>query len=194
MVKNLVFKNIEQRNNYIVFQRQEGVAAIDIAEELGISKRTVERVYTTYKKTRRTGRKRRSGRPTALTKSMKNKIISLLRKDPHLTCKQISERLNENVSDETIRLYLKSKNYSFKKSSKIPNLTEDHKTQRLDFAQNYQDYDFGTTFFTDECTFNLNESVKGWSKKGTRISKKTFTYVHPRSKYGELFLAKEIVI
>jgi len=186
MVKTLVFDTIEQRNNFIVSQRQDGVPASDIAEELRISRRTVERVYTTYKTTRRTKRKRGSGRPKALTKSMKNKIISLLKRDPYLTCGDIAERFDNEVSDETIRQYLKSKQYSYKKPSRVPYLTQDHITLRVDFAENYQDYDFQTTFFTDECTFDLNGSVKGWSRKGKRIPKNNYVYAPKVQVWGAI--------
>ena len=62
MVKSLTFSSIEDRNLYIINQRQAKTSAADISTRLKITKRTVERVYSTYLSTPRVGRTKGSGR------------------------------------------------------------------------------------------------------------------------------------
>ena len=186
MVKRIYFKNISERNSYIVNQRQKGFSACDLADELGITERTVRRVYATYRTTKRVGRKVGSGRKKVLTASMKLKIHRMLDGNPSLTCQQLASRLNNEVSDETIRLYLKRQNYSWKKRSKIPNLSEKYKKRRVNFAKSHMDIEYENIFFTDECTFDLNGTTKVWGKKAKRISKTTSTYAPKVQVWGSI--------
>lgn len=176
MVKDLEFETLRQRNSYIINQRQKGVLAQEIADELELSKRTIERVYSAYLDRRQVGRKKGSGRPKLLTTSLKIKIVRMINKNPQLTCKDISDRLNNVVCSEAIRLYLKSIDYANKLPSYIPNLSADDKENRVLFAEENMEIETERIFFTDECKFTLNGSTKVWGKKGKRINKTITSY------------------
>ena len=124
------FANTTNRNSYIINQRQKGVTNQELADELGITIRTVSRIYSTYQKTRQVGRKPGSGRTKVLTAHLKLKILRIVEANPGFSCRQIADRLDNEVSDETVRLYLKSQDFSYKKRSKIPNLSEKDKELR----------------------------------------------------------------
>lgn len=176
MVKNIDFRAKSERNSYIINQRQKNVPVKELADELGITERTIRRICATYRSTRRVGRKVGSGRKKVLNSTLKLKIHRMLASNPSLTCKELASRLGNVVSDETIRLYLKSQSFSWKHRSRIPNLSEEDKQRRVDFAESNMEIEFDSIFFTDECTFDLNGATKVWGKKGKRIPKGTSTY------------------
>lgn len=186
MVKNIKFRTISERNSYIVNQRQKNVPVRELADELGITERTIRRICATYRSTRRVGRKVGSGRRKALNSSMKLKIHRMLTNNPSLTCKELALRLGNVVSDETIRLYLKGQDFSWKQRSRVPNISEEDKQRRLDFAESNMEIEFDSIFFTDECTFDLNGTTKVWGKKGKRILKGTSTYAPKVQVWGAI--------
>ena len=115
MGKNITFSTIKDRNTYIIDQRRKGRSAQSLAVTLQLTPRTINRVVQTYKKTKRLGRKIGSKGSKRLTSPLKLRIDRLLKKDPYITAVAISNRLNNVVSAETIRLYLKSEGYVWKK-------------------------------------------------------------------------------
>lgn len=165
------FTSIEQRNTFIVNQRQKGISAAAIAEELEIDKRTVERVYSRYLTEGRVDRRPGSGRRQTLSPQMKRKIHRYIRGNSYLTCQDIADRLDNIVGAETIRLYLRDQGFASKKPSGIPNLSREDKEIRLEFAEDHIDMEFDTTFFTDECMFTLNGCTKVWGKISQRVNK-----------------------
>ena len=109
MVTSINFASTEDRNLYIVQQRQAKVSVADISKILKISKRSIERVYSTY---RRIKRRKGSGRKKALTRGMKRSILNKVNKTPSTTCKSIANSLDNAVSDETVCRYLHEQNIS----------------------------------------------------------------------------------
>lgn len=175
-IVDIEFVSLQQRDQYIVNQRQKGVPASELAEELALSKRQVERVYSKYTNEHIIGRREGSGRRKILSNHLKQKIQGLVRKNPYITCQDISTRLNNVVGAETIRLYLRDQGFVHKWPSSIPNLSREDMENRLEFAESYMDLEFNDTFFTDECMFTLNGCSKVWGQKGKRINKPKDVY------------------
>ena len=174
--ENITFSTIKDRNTYIIEQRKKGRSAQSLAVTLQLTPRTINRVVQTYKKTKRLGRKIGSKGSKRLTSPLKLRIDRLLKKDPYITAVAISNRLNNVVSAETIRLYLKSKGYVWKKPSKIPKLSEKDKFKRERFARSHISFPFETTFFTDEATFVLGANTYAWIQKGESLPHETHSH------------------
>lgn len=176
MVKQLEFSTVRERNCFIINQRQKGIPALEIANDLKVSKRTVERVYSTYLNEGVIGRRTGSGRTPTLTPQLKQRIGALIQWNPQFTCQDLADRINNEVTAETIRLFLKDKEFNNKWPSKIPNLSRKDKTDRVVFAEENMEEEFDTTFFTDECMFTLNGHTKVWGKRGCRVHVQQSTY------------------
>jgi len=92
----------------------------------------------------RVGRKIGSGR--TLNAALKLKILRIVENNPSLSCRQIAARLGNVVFDETIRLYLKNQDFLWKKRSRIPNLSEKDKRERVKFAESHMEIELSLYF------------------------------------------------
>lgn len=176
MGKKFGFKNTQERDNFIISQKKEGRSTAEIAKKTKLSERQVQRIYSAYLSKGKLGRKRGSGRKTALSALDKKRIRNKLRSNPYKSLKTIKAELNLKASEKTISRYLVSINWSYKKATKIPKLTQDHKVKRVTWAENHIDLDWSQVIFSDECTFVLNQPRYGWSQKGSRIQQESLCY------------------
>ena len=166
MVKSKSFKTLTSRNKYIMEQKKAGKTSIEIGDEVGLSPSQVNRIIMAYKQNGRLQRKRGSGRQPVLTKAQKLKLCRLVEKYPEMSAATLAAECKINCSPQTIRNYLKSIGYSYKKTESQPYLTVQDYKERLFFAQSYRDYDFTTTIFVDESIFQVGQSYYCWSKIG----------------------------
>ena len=169
MIKKYNFSSQEDRNLAIVQAKKRGQDIASLAYDFNLSTRHVYRIIQRYEKNGNLKGKAKSGRPSVLTRALKAKIIWLVRHHPNYTAVHIAKELNNVVSHDTITRYLKTLNFSWKKASKIPMLSEEDREARINFAKIKRSYDFSNTIFTDETTFFLDYSLNVWGKKGERI-------------------------
>jgi len=128
-----------------------------------LSMKTVERLQK-----RRSQRKKGSGRKPILRRSQKISIRNLILHNPFYTAEDIIERLDPDLSSDTVRSYLKELGLSYKNSSHKDPLSEFEKNERLKWCRNWQDSDkFDEVIFTDEAGIWLNDNKgKGWFPSG----------------------------
>lgn len=117
-------------------------------------------VYNYLKNVGNSNNKRKnSGRSPKLSSRDKRLIYKEASKSVY-SVKQIRDRLNLDVSSETVRLVLhESKRFTYCKPMQAPWLTEQHKTKRLEWAQEFvrfTDNQWKETIFSDEKKFNLD--------------------------------------
>lgn len=129
--------------------------------------RSIRRTINTYNRRKKTDRKRGSGRKKGISKDSKIKMRIMLKKNPFKTCQEIVNELDLDCSRRTVNNYLNQSHFSYRTPDIKPELTEDQKVERVDFAKVYQSQDFSRMIFTDECGITTSvEKQKGWFPKG----------------------------
>jgi len=108
MVKNHGLSQLEARNKYIVERWQDGASKAEIGNEVNLSSKQVGRVIRAFQENGRLKRKIGSGRPKALSRGLKRKIIQTLKKNPYHTYSTLRAELKIPATARTIRNYLHS--------------------------------------------------------------------------------------
>jgi len=96
----------------------EGATKVEIGDEVNLSSKQVGRVIRIFQENGRLRRKICSGRPKALSKSLKRKITQTLRKNPYHTCSTLRAELKILAAARTIRSYLHNIGWAYKKTPK----------------------------------------------------------------------------
>lgn len=170
------FETIQERNEYIVSQKDKGLTNHQISVNVGLTIRRVQGIYKTAKEQGLYRRKKGSGRPTILKPNDKQRITKLIKKDPYQSCVSIQRTLNLDVSHDTIYRYIRKTGLTHKKATRIPKLSKQDNFSRLSWASKFEHRDWNKIVFSDETAFSLNQSCYGWSKKGSRITQKNQCY------------------
>jgi len=166
-MKNILrFKNIGQRNSYIMGQLNAKKTIGEVSNKVGLSKRQVKRIKKNHRANGRLVRKKGSGRPQVLNKAQKLKLIQLVKWNFGKPLSYLIRENNLGCSTQTARNYLRYIGFSYKKTQKKPHLSKINIRDRLFLAQTYDGYPFDTTIFVDECVFEVGESFYGWSPVG----------------------------
>ena len=176
MGKKIGFRNIEERNRFIIRKQEEGVPDDEIAVLVNLTVRQIRNIQKAVKCSKRFERKPGSGRKKVISKGQMITIKNDLRHNPFKSLKEIKVERNINASTKTIARSLKRSKWSRKKASKIPKLDDEHKDLRLEWAKNHEDYDWSNVVFSDECSFFLGERIYGWAPKDERITVESLTY------------------
>ena len=162
-----------------------------ISKDVGVSEKTVKRL-------RRRGPKRKkgSGKRQILDRSDKLSIRNLIKANPFLTPPDIVNRLDLECHPETVRRYLISAGYRYKKIQNKEPLTNEQKILRLQWCAEWGNFDgFDEVIFTDETGYWLNDTKgKGWVPKGTVVAP---TEIRSREKvniYGAISMAGKVTI
>lgn len=169
MVKQRKFSNLADRNLAIVkmFQKEKDKGLV--ADTFSLTIRQVNRILRRFRINGILGRKAGSGRPTKLTRGLKVKILRLSLHHPEYSTKVIAQKLRNQVSHDTVNRYLKATGFTYRKASRVPQLSSDDMEFRYDFANDYRNHDFRNTVFADESTFYLDQSYYVWGPRGERI-------------------------
>lgn len=166
MKNSLRFKNIRERNAYIIGQLNAKKTIGEVSNKVGISKRQVKRIRKSHRINGRLGRKKGSGRPHVLNKTQKLKLLQLVKWNFGKPLSSIIRENNLGCTTQTARNYLRSIGFSYQKTQKKPHLNKENITDRLFLAQSCQGYPFDTTIFVDECVFEVGEPFYGWGPVG----------------------------
>ncbi len=157
----------EKIREAILSDYRSGIDIHDIAMQYNKSDFSVKRTIENFSKRRSFKRRKGAGRHKMLHVADRLSVRNCVQAKPWLTCGEIKRHLTLKASAETIRRYLKDLNYSYKSPKKKPMLSEEDKTERLEWAKNHTNYPFAKVVFVDETSIWLNSSSKRmWIKKG----------------------------
>jgi transposase len=146
---------------------------MDIASELGITDRTVRKYLSMYRKGIDVDEVKDIGRPTLMTDTIRQKIGEKLVQDVFSSSKDIANAINANettkVGDRSVRNFLRTLNFKNSLPRAVPMITDAAKAARVDWARSHRQYDWSTTFFSDETTIQLFSNVtRAWHKNQNR--------------------------
>jgi transposase len=153
-----------------------------IATTLGVSKSTVSRYMAKWRARVPVEEVGRTGRPKKVTENVRKQIRSLISANEHISSKGISTALatgsprrgSIEVAPRTIRSSLKEMNYKNSTPSKIPNITESHRLQRIEWCKKHLKFDWKKVIFSDETMIELDRcKIRQWHPRGKRPTKRT---------------------
>ena len=153
-----------------------------IAKYIKCSKPTVIYRVKKYQENKDLTEEKRSGRPRCTAEKEDERIVKIAKRNHDVTSIEIQRELEKRgveISDRTIRRRLNDAGGKFVKETQKPLLSERHRSNRLKWAKNHQNYNWDNVVFTDESTFQLYRSNrKVWQFIGRR---KVFrTVKHPQ--------------
>ena len=164
------------RNRYVSKQKARGFTNAQIATDLGLSKRQIQRIVKTAREEHRYGRKKGSGRKEALSGIEKMRISNKISKNPYYSTPNLKRSLDINASKNTIYRCIRRIGRTHKRGVKVLALTETHKENRLRWANLQKRRSWKRVVFTDECTFFLNQLQYGWAPRGQSIPQRSMGY------------------
>ena len=157
-----------------------GKSVAEIAEQMGCSRKTVQRWIERHDETGDIKRKQGSGRPRKVTQQLSRHIVDHIRRDPITTSRNIISKicclffslfkinlsfpqrladLNLNISRYTLSRTLKKHGLHARVASKKFFLTPQHARERFQFAADYGEYDqewWSNVIFCDEKSFRYD--------------------------------------
>jgi len=140
----------------IVSQRKAGLTYPEISKELGIALTTVKKTVKKHSAGDSTGHsKPRSGRPKKHDDRVHRRIIRFCRTAPDATYAEVIERLQLDVSKDTVRRILKEQGITNWRKKKRPALTKENARERLLFCRKYKAWsadDWKKVIWSDECS------------------------------------------
>lgn len=112
-------------------------------------------------------RKTGTGKTQKMSEELVQLCIQWLEQDKYLSCPKMKIRLqNEKqftISSSQLSRRLKQAGLKFRSMSNEPALTPFHKTQRVNWCEQYLDHDWSRTIFSDESYFQLERNtLKVW--------------------------------
>lgn len=154
---------------------------VDIADDLRISRKHLYNLEEKYDEDQSMVDKPRDGRYPKVDDRTERIVLREIRNNPHITSTQISADYNQGmeveyqISDDTVQnIAHKAGYFSYKPLFKPP-LGEDEMTDRLEFAQLYQDrtmHFWRNCIFMDEVYIRLHPKdsrQRVWRQKGQRL-------------------------
>src|SRR5437016_5247256 len=140
----------------------------EIQKRTGISSSTV---YDNINKLKQSGTIQHikgSGRPRKIEANASRALAQYIRRDSSISTRTLATRLSSSVVDvsyRTIGRHLLRIGYQKSLPRATSMLTDDHKRQRVEWAQNHLNDDWENTLFSDETAFQLfRNTVERWHK------------------------------
>ena len=115
----------------IVGRLQAGETADHLAEEFGVSPRTIYRIKRQYDETGSVETRPRSGRPEKLSEREKRRIVRAAIKEPRLTLEELAQSNQIQASKNTIRKCLKERSIKSYVAPRKPFLTKKQRRERF---------------------------------------------------------------
>ncbi len=128
----------------------------EIARRSGYHVNSCYRIIRRFKGKRSTKSQKGAGRPRILIQSVKIAVSNYIRTKPWLVA-QIKKQLNLNIQPRTVRQYLNSLHYTYKRPYKKPFLSKQGKLNIVEWALEHKKYDFSNEVFGDECSIWMTE-------------------------------------
>jgi transposase len=152
-----------------------------VAKAVHCAKSTVKYWLRRWTQTKDLKDSTRLGRPRATTSKQDQRIVSLAEEETFITARDIANKLNRQqvvVSERTVQRRLNEAGAKYNRPMSKPLLTERHRENRLQWAQEHENTNWDQVIFSDETTIRMN-SVKGmvWNLPGKK--KVVRTIKHP---------------
>ncbi len=160
----------------VLEKKKEGLTHRKISNDLNISSKSIQRILKEDVKKKKKKKNWIIKRKVIITPSISRKIFKFIDQNPQITCKKIIYDLKLNCCTKTIRRFLKSKKFKWKKMISKICLNDEKKKKRLKFCRKIfrkKKSFWKNVIFVDEKKFNLNAPDglnKGWIKEGSRNS------------------------
>ena len=160
----------QERNRQAIQQLwdQDIQNAAEIQKRTGISSSTV---YDNINKLKQSGTIQHikgSGRPRKIEANASRALAQYIRRDSSISTRTLATRLSSSIVDisyRTIGRHLLRISYQKSLPRATSMLTDDHKRQRVEWAQNHLNDDWENTLFSDETAFQLfRNTVERWHK------------------------------
>nr|CAH7721190.1 unnamed protein product [Callosobruchus chinensis] len=159
------------RNELSAFDRtriialwQKGLSRHQIVNRLDVVRSTLSRTIRRYEETGEVNSRPRTGRPTVSTRREDRYIAQLARRERSVTVpvlrSQFQRTFNRAISTATIRRRALASGLRCRRPLKVPLLTARHRTARLQWAKDHQDWllpQWRNVLFSDESRFGLRK-------------------------------------
>ena len=146
-----VSKNQQLYQKIVELTEERDNSRKEISSQLGISIRTIKNYLSMFRKDVPVEEVRERGRPSKLSDTIRGKITSKLQQDPFSTSKDITRAINENettqVTERTVRNYLKVLDYQNSLPRNVPYFTDAQKVKHVEWAEAHRQFNWGTVFF-----------------------------------------------
>ncbi|KAI5643339.1 transposase domain-containing protein [Phthorimaea operculella] len=166
---------MSSKSNISIVQRAEIVALhnqgrnySEISRELGVTIKTVKLWVRRHGDEGTLNTRPKSGRPSLLNTEQRDMIVTEYEENGFKPTKHFAGLFDTSV--QTIRRALHKEGLHHRRPAVKPFLTDAHKRARLEFAQNYLNFDWSTAIFSDEKTFASSQRRKLslWRRNNTR--------------------------
>ena len=151
-----------------------------ISKHLRISKSTVNRWVSVFRKTVGVEEKMSVGRPRKTSEQEDEKMVQIIENDRTLSSKDIvleMKSMGVGVSTSTVRRRLNEVGLKFKTQISKPLVTEIQKSARLRFAKQNKKRNWNNVIFTDETSINLGpRNQKIWRRSSEKIYQRRFKH------------------
>jgi transposase len=174
--------NDEQRWKIIHLSKIAFQTPTAIARKVGCSRETVYATLRKYSITGTTKDRPHRGRKRKLSVTDEQSIVK--RAKTGMGAKEIAQKMGKDATDigqkhktprvsaSTVQRVLKAQGYAYLKVLQHEALTEAHKQKRLQYANDYRNYDWRNVLFSDEKTFcHGTAPTRCWQKPGQRVTR-----------------------
>ncbi len=153
----------------VVGARQAGLSISKTADQLGLSRTTISRVYREWSEKKKISSERQlCERKCLVDVRGQRRMDRLVRDDRKATVTQITTRYNQDlqntISEHTTRRTLKHMGSSSRRPHRVPLLSDKNRTRRIQFTQTHQNCtteDWKNVAWSDESGFLLQHSDIG---------------------------------
>ena len=176
-----------EKRQLIVNQHKKGKSPKEIADNMEVELRTVERILKQYRETGDITPKTCTGRHRLLTPRDERELVLTMRRQPNLKPSTLRHSLTKKVSPQTITRTLNRAGLHPYKMRRKPRLTAAQRHARVEWAKKYAQKPpnfWDSVIFSDESSFHTHEAVKGryvWRFAGEELVPKM---VQPVTKFG----------
>jgi transposase len=192
--------NDEQRWKIVHLSKIAFQTPTAIARKVGCSRETVYATLRKYSITGTTKDRPHRGRKRKLSVTDEQSIVN--RAKTGMGAKEIAQKMGKDVTDigqkhktprvsaSTVQRVLKAQEYAYLKVLQHEALTEAHKQKRLQYANDYRNYDWCNVLFSDEKTFCLGTApTRCWQKPGQRVTRAVSRHPSKLHVWGAVLLS-----
>ena len=143
-----------------------------VAKAVHCAKSTVKYWLKRWTQTKDLKDSTRSGRKLATTSKQDQRIVSLAEEETFITARDIANNLNRKqvvITERTVQRQLNEAGAKYNRPMSKPLLTERHRENRLQWAQDHENTNWDQVIFSNETTIRMN-SMKGmvWNLPGKK--------------------------
>ncbi len=156
----------DSERGMVVGVRRAGLSISKTADQLGLSRTTISRVYREWSEKEKISSERQlCGRKCLVDVRGQRRMDRLVIDDRKTTVTQITTRYNQGmqntISEHTTRRTLKQMGSSSRRPHRVPLLSDKNRTRRIQFTQTHQNWtteDWKSVVWSDESGFLMRYS------------------------------------